>query len=817
MPINSPQVCIAMKPYKETLDTLCELLETGDDADRCYASRALGTLGDATAVDRLIERLRDSDLDVAIDAAEALGNIGSDKAVPALLESLQNDPSGEVCAMIARALGQIGDPAAGDALLAMATERPEYLEWDDDWDTWWDVQREAVKALGTLKAGQAIDALADLIDDETQQDIESDILATLVRISPAGEARVIERLLNQDNPPLKRRRAANALGRSSTNESTKALGRALTDSAADVRAAAAQALARKNAPGYMSALTLLLRDPEQEVRQAAVKSITRLAQQNRKLKEVQQAFQDVLADPDSRVRATLFEILLPAVADNPLTEPNFEIVMDSTGDNHAETAAAACTLLGANGNPAALPRLLELLADENANPMVRREAATAIGALGQVDSQILSTLETTVSDRQQVVRLAALSALMELEKHGQLAEDETDMEDGFPTPLQIIIAALEGRIKPAEDQPPASVEVTLDTEMEAREPGAEEEQPEQSVEGSEQTAATEDEPPPLNLPETPAKIVTEDEAQPPMSTLDAIALANVETMMSTPHPEKDIQDEITREYLDIVEENKEIMKRMRSNRRIEAHQDIRRLAARVLAGARRPEAVSALIQALHDDDMIVRREAAEAIGIMAQEQGNTNELMDALGTLMTQLALSDMDQKIAAARTLSYLGNRAALLPLMEATMAPEATLRVAAIESLVHLSLNSRDPVEADHMVIRDLPPLSIARKLLEHLDDEDIGVRVAAARGLGQLLAPLNEESFTRKVVEKIITSITTGTGEEARLVGKALRQFETGLANELLLDSIRQADNSVKRSVFIEMIEELFAGQNTSDQAA
>jgi HEAT repeat protein len=811
-----------MTPYTQTLDTLCQLLETGDEADRCYAARALGTFKDAAAVDKLVECLRDEDLDVVIDAAEALGKIGSDKALPALLESLQNDPSGEVCSMIARALGQIGSPDAIDALLGMATERPEYLEWDDDWDTWWDVQRESIKALGCLRAEQAIDMLTGLIDDESQQDIEPDILNTLISISPAGETKVIERLLNQNHPPLNRRRAATTLARAPGKEATRALGRALTDPAPDVRAAAALALARKNAPAYMSALILLLRDPEKEVRQAAVKSITRLAQQNRRLEEAQQAFQSMLADPDSQVRATLFDILLPAVADNPLSAENFKTVVESTRDDSAEAAAAACSLLGANGDAAALPRLIEIVADEKANPMVRRDAATAIGALGVIDSQVLSTLETVVGDKQQAVRLAALSALMELEKNGHPAADEADMS--LPSPLQIIIAALRGEITPVEDSSPASVEVTLNTEVDQAGTGADDAAvpsgSETGTGGSEaqddsSTAAAEE----PDLPETPAEIITEGDAQPVMSTLDAIAKANVESMLATPHPEKDIQDEITREYLDIVEDNKEIMKRMRSgsSRRIKAHQDIRRLAARVLADARQPEAVNILVEALNDDDMLVRREAAEAIGIMAKEQLDYPELMNAMGTLMTQLALSDLDQKIIAARTLSYLGNRAALAPLMESTSAAESTLRIAAIDSLVHLSLNSRDPAEADHMVVRDIPPLSVARKLLEKLEDQDIGVRIAAARGLGRILEPLDEENFTRKVMEKVISSITLGTGEEARLVGRALCHFNTELANELLLDNLRQADDSVKRSVFIEMIEEIFSGQTASDQAA
>ena len=230
---------------KETRDVLCQLLQTGDEADRCYAARTLGILGDRKSVDTLIERLKDEDVDVSVDAAEALGNIGAPEAVPALIESLENDPSGEVCTMIAEALGKIRSSEAIDPLLNILLQRPDYLEWDDDWDTWWDVQKEAVKALGMLKAEKAVDALPSLVDDEQQQDIEPEILNALIEISTAGEARVIERLQNQQSQPQQRRRAAHALAKSTTTEATRALGRALRDNTAQVRAEAALALADK--------------------------------------------------------------------------------------------------------------------------------------------------------------------------------------------------------------------------------------------------------------------------------------------------------------------------------------------------------------------------------------------------------------------------------------------------------------------------------------------------------------------------------------------------------------------------------------------
>ncbi|MBG7600954.1 MAG: HEAT repeat domain-containing protein [Gammaproteobacteria bacterium] len=791
---------------KETREVLCQLLQTGDEADRCYAARTLGILGGRESVDTLIERLKDEDVDVSIDAAEALGNIGATEAVPALIESLENDPSGEVCTMIAEALGKIRSSESIDPLLKILLQRPDYLEWDDDWDTWWDVQKEAVKALGLLKAEKAVDALPGLIDDEQQQDIEPEILNTLIDISTAGEARVIERLQNQQSLPPQRRRAAHALAKSTTPEATRALGRALRDNAAQVRAEAALALAEKQAANYLGALLLLLKDPHEEVRRAAVTAVTRLAEDGANAGELQEALELMLSDPDSQVRATLLTLLLPAVSDSPLSEQNFQAVVECMSDTAAETAAAACTLLGANTDPAAIAPLLSLIDDANGHPMVRREAAISIGKLGRIDAHVMASLGKAVTDEQQTVRLAALTALMELENSGVLITDDLvdDEEHPLPRPLELVVDAVNGKIAIIEESPSPADETVKD-EDETKEHIAESETGDsaQARESAPEVAVDT-----IDLPETPAQIVREGEVEVATSTLDAIAMENVESMMnaSAPAAEEIIEDEVTREYRGIVKDNKAMMRRIRSHRKTDVQQDVRRLAARVLATTDDPLAIDTLIHALNDDDDLIRREAAEAIGVIARRSRQIPELMDAVGALITQLAISDIDHKVTCARTLSYLGNRAALGPLIEATKAPEYTLRVQAIDALVRLSLNSRNPDEAGHMVVRDVPPLSIARKLMESLDDDDMGARVAAARGLAQILSPLNEENFTRKAVKKVVSSVMLSTGEEARLLGRALRQFDTRLGNEELLVQLKAAEDSVKRSVFIEMIEEL-----------
>ncbi|MES9976788.1 MAG: HEAT repeat domain-containing protein, partial [Candidatus Thiodiazotropha sp.] len=401
-----------MSLQSETVDLLCQLLESGDEADRCYAARTLGVLRSDSAVSILIERLKDEDVDVCVDAAEALGKIGHHSAVPALIDSLRNDNSGEVCSMVAVALGKIASAECVDVLLDVLTQRPQGLEWDGDWDTWWDIQLEAVKALGMAGDEKAVDELVAFIDDDAQQDIENEVLNALVSISGMGLDRVIERLQDTSIKSLHRRRAARALANTRLVKATKILGRSLQDPDPEVRAEAVHALASQNADRYLSALVLLLRDQNGEVRDAAIKAVSRLAQRASGSKALQETLLPILNDPSSPVRATVMNALMPSVHNKPLSHEYYQIVVSGSFDDNAESAAAACRLLGENGDPEAISTLLEHARNREGHPMVRRDAILSIGRFGQVTEAIVEVLMNAVGDSQQAVRLAALTTLM---------------------------------------------------------------------------------------------------------------------------------------------------------------------------------------------------------------------------------------------------------------------------------------------------------------------------------------------------------------------------------------------------------------------
>lgn len=836
----------------QTIEALCQLINSGDEADRCHAIRALGALKADDVAEQLLPYLRDEDIDVCVDTADTLGKICSPLAVPALIESLNNETDGEICTSITEALGRIGGDAAITALHQVMNVRPEGMPLDNDWDPWWNVQLEAVKALGQLKAEVAVDDLVRMLDDESEQDIENEVLRALAQIPNRGIESLIERLQNKEHSTQRRQRAARALRFAEPERVIKVLGRSLQDSDPEVRAEAAAALAALNASHYLGALLLMLRDPSDRVRDAAIKAALHLSGNIRDSDGLQEALLPLLRDSSSQVRSTLINALIPVVGKHPLSAENLEAVTDSLQDAGVETASAAASLLGHNADKMATEALLLMLQNRAGHPMVRREAALALGRIDCSTTAIVETLTQSVGDQQQPVRLAALTALMALAHNGVCSTEESDNQ---PQPLAIILAAVKGEIalapareeiieklqqnaRPEDDALDAetitaeSVDVDLDPPRRPVDYNPDERIVQTNTESS---SATEGTPEPLpevladyiqpplttpavQLPETAGRIVQAGEVRQALSTLDAIAMDNVEATLelSTP-PEEIVQDSVTEEYMAVVDENINTMKRLRSQRNITPEQDVRRLGARILADCDDTEAVAVLIQALNDEDGLLRREAADAIGLIGKRNPAMPVLMDAVGSLITQLAMGDMEQRITCARALGNLGNRTALLPLIEALNDSEANVQIQAITALAQLSLQGADPVAANHMVVHNLPPLSVAKRILPSLENPAMSVRVAAARALGQILSQQHDLTFAKSVAEKIIDSVADWSGEEARPIGTVLQQFDGDFCTDKLLKLLSEAKNSLQRGVYIEILETLLTTNQQQPQKA
>jgi len=82
---------------------------------RALSAKALGSIGDRSAVPGLIEALTDKSMWVRLPAAESLGIIADQQAVPGLIAALSDDEV-EVQRAAADALRRIGTPEAQKAL-----------------------------------------------------------------------------------------------------------------------------------------------------------------------------------------------------------------------------------------------------------------------------------------------------------------------------------------------------------------------------------------------------------------------------------------------------------------------------------------------------------------------------------------------------------------------------------------------------------------------------------------------------------------------------------------------------------------------------
>ncbi len=804
-----------MAVQHQAIAALTSLLETGDEADRCYAARALGVFGDNSAVDALIARLRDEDIDVCVDAAEALREIGNSKAILPLIESLENDSSGEICTVIATTLGVLGGKEASEALLKVAAERPERLDMDDDWDTWWDVQLEAIRALGKAKEERAIDILIEVMDNHEHQDIESEVLKVLAQIGGRGIEVLIQRL--QENTPQGRRRAAKALGTVNSLEATRALSQALQDDTPEVRAAAISALAAQGATKYLPAIMLLMRDENEKVRVAAMQSACKLASNTSASDNLYEQLLTLLNDPSGAVRNSSFNALSQSIEKGALSAETIETITTSLNDPSPTVGASACALLGKNGDASTIPSLTALLIDSSKHPMLRRAAAQALEQIAIIDDDLIEALTATISDQEQSVRLAALTVLVSLAAQPQPSENH-DAQEESNAPFNIVIATLTGEIQadsskeePEEHEGIETIETATEEEAEAAADNA------VKLDTTVRKTSDIDGKPEIALPTTAPRVVYE-EQKPAISTLDAIAMDNVEaTLNLEADDESEPLDSDAIHYLDMAERQKKEAERMLVKRNLNVAADVRQLAARALADSNNEAAVAALTTIMQSEpDEALACEAISSLGKIAAKAPATPGLMDNLGPLVAQLSIGERDRRLACARTLGRLGNRAAIAPLLSALADEIKDIRIEAINAITDLVMNGADPIKADHMVLEEVTTTAIAERFLNSLEDPANGVRLAAANGLARLLELKELHGYTEQAIDKMLAAALLDGAQQTRPMGQTIRITAAEMGAKKLLAQLETAEDSADRRFIIEMLEELFKplpDQNTA----
>jgi HEAT repeat protein len=278
-----------------------------DEADR-------STVTPFAAVDPAVHQalgkaLRDEDKEVRESAAYALGILGGSSALRELTTSLQ-DPIPDVRAAVATAIGKVGTADDGRNLVPLLADESA------------EVRDRALHALGVLRVKTAGPELATMYETHRKKPLGTKVLATLSRIGDAGQGDLFVQVM-QETDAERKRLAVEGLGRISDAKRLAALKKDYQrERDEEVRLAYCFALALMGDRAFLDTIVLAL--------------------PSRTLGE--------------RSRAYLLELGRGFLPD----------LYPYLSDQDAEIRAALSDVMGAMGDPDAIPRLSALLNDPSA-------------------------------------------------------------------------------------------------------------------------------------------------------------------------------------------------------------------------------------------------------------------------------------------------------------------------------------------------------------------------------------------------------------------------------------------------------------------
>lgn len=192
-----PTAAAEKKPPQD-MYYLIDMLESADVSERRDTARTLGVMGFDVATPGLIKALDDNDTKVQLLAAEALGKIGDNRAVSPLIDKLPYAEPG-VKRFVLGALGKIGDSRALEPMVRALREEPEG-----------DVRASAAYGLGELGDAAATDALVAVLSDDHKW-ARFEACGALRKLKARGARAALERVAAGDDDEQVRKAAAKAL------------------------------------------------------------------------------------------------------------------------------------------------------------------------------------------------------------------------------------------------------------------------------------------------------------------------------------------------------------------------------------------------------------------------------------------------------------------------------------------------------------------------------------------------------------------------------------------------------------------------------
>jgi HEAT repeat protein len=392
------------------VEPLMNAFTVGDDEVRQAAASALGEIGGTQAVDLLIGGLKDKHKYVRSAAAHALGEIGDKRALEPLERSLKDEHE-RVRSSAARALGKIGDAQASESLEGALKDQSKVVRY------------EATMALGKIGDPRAVDPLIKFlkIGKDNERKNAAQILGEIK--DPRAIEPLIAALLDRDYKVTNTvEQALVEIGSATVAPLINAIKTgALKKEFTDVSHRAEAILAEIDKPA-VEPLKDLLKDKSWKARKIAARALKKIgwSVDDDALSAVyfiaideQESYAkigpagvepliDALINGDDGIRRSA-ATALGKIGESSAVEA---LTISLEGENE-DVRVFSAQALGDIGDPEAVESLLTLLDDDLWR--IRRAAAGALGKIG--DTRAVNPLSNVLKDGDWDVREAAAMAL----------------------------------------------------------------------------------------------------------------------------------------------------------------------------------------------------------------------------------------------------------------------------------------------------------------------------------------------------------------------------------------------------------------------
>ncbi len=709
------------------------ILAEGIDVHRTVAAKALGRIDGKNSVDALVKALMDEDEDVRADASEALARIGDGRAVKQLLENLYGDPAPQVKLNAIDGLAAMGHREVIPLLCRLLKGRDDEITWDEEeyyateWDDWTDMQLHALRALGTLRAGEAVADIAAAMKHEDAHDIIEPGFKILADLGRDGITALGGFLSSAD--PRRRRNAAVILGRCRSPHAVEPVSAALAHKDPDVRYACGCAVMSHSPTDPQ--LKALLVDANPAIRARIVEGCL---QHHGEVAEV------LVKDTSPDVRAAVYLVIAghPDMISGELLREAFE----ADGEVNNEKLASAVILARKAIEPEnARPFVQEVLADEKQPLEVRLTALSALAGLAdEGDEQAVTAMVGVLGCEKRQLRLKSMTALAGLASQAAWPNAAGDA----------LLAALRGELIDAPEEAEAAEEAPAAVEdAPAGVEGEEDTVDESAEEDAEEDAEAAE---PVAPQSTLAAILSDD------PIISDVLKKKTRTVGLTP------QD---MEFLQLANDRskKDKRRRLSPDPVVAPYQDVRRFAARLLGNICNDEVMQALGRALGDPDREVVRIAADSLAQFEKSAGGDDEQLRQ--AIIAALKGGDSGTRVFLIRTLGCIGGDA-VVPVLEKLLDDMDTHIVA--EAINALEMLGQGSADFDKM-----------------LDDEAPRIRLAAAR----MIASRQDEGVVEKLAEFSLGFDGYHRRDGARLLRRVNRRGANSYLLGVLDDETRKIE--------------------------